>query len=237
VTNFVLVHGAWHGGWCWRRVVDRLQAKGHRVLAPSLTGLGDRAHLLSPQVGLSTHVDDIVGLLTYEDLDDVVLCGHSYGGMVITGVADRIALRLRSLVYLDALLPDDRQCAFDVLPPDRRVTFRKGAEESGDGWRMPPVPAERFGVTDPEDQTWVDRLCGPMPIRAFEEPLHLHNPAITVARRTYILAGNYDPSPFQSIYARLKEDPAWTCHRLPTGHDAMVTMPQELTELLLAEAE
>jgi len=236
MTDFVLVHGAWHGGWCWRRVARRLQAKGHRVLAPSLTGLGDRAHLLSPQIGLSTHIDDIVGLLTYEDLDDVVLCGHSYGGMVITGVADRVGERLRSVVYLDAFVPSDRQSTFDLLPPDRAETFRKGAQDDGDGWRIPPVPAERFGVTDPANRAWVDRLCGPMPIRAFEEPIRLSGP-LSVRRRTFVLAGAYDPSPFQSIHERLIEDSDWTCLTLPTGHDAMVTMPQELSELLLAEAE
>jgi len=236
MTTYVLVHGAWHGGWCWRRVRTRLQAAGHEVHAPTLTGLGERAHLTSPQVGLSTHVDDVLGLLACEDLHDVVLCGHSYGGMVITGVAAVAADRLKSLVYLDAMVPEPGQSAFDLLAPERADSFRRSAREDGNGWRMAPVKAAQFGVTDPDDAAWVDGLCVPMAIRAFEEPLPKDSDARTVARRVYILAGAYNPSTFQGIYAGLKDDPDWVSHVLPTGHDAMVTMPEELSRLLLEEA-
>ena len=237
MANYVLVHGAWHGGWCWRRVAERLRAAGHRVHVPTLTGLGERAHLISPQVGLSTHVEDVLGVLACEGLHDVILCGHSYGGMVITGVADQIPERLAALVYLDALVPEDGQSAFDVLQPERAEAFRQGAEAHGDGWRVPPVPARHFGVTDPADEAWVNGTCVAMAIKAFEEPLRLTGRYREVARRSYVLAGAYNPSTFQGIHARLKGDPSWRCHVLPTGHDAMVTMPGELTELLLAEAQ
>jgi len=236
MATFVLVHGAWHGGWCWRRVAERLRAGGHRVYAPTLTGLGERAHLTSPQVGLSTHVQDVLGVLHAEDLHDVVLCGHSYGGMVITGVADAASARLKSLVYLDAFVPTAGQAVFDLLAPGRAEDFRRSARESGDGWRMAPVPADRFGVTDAADAAWVDGLCVPMAMRAFEEPLRLCADGGGVTRRVYILAGDYNPSSFQDIHARLAADPDWTCHVLPTGHDAMVTMPEELARLLLEEA-
>jgi len=235
MTTFVLVHGAWHGGWCWRRVADRLTLAGHRVLTPTLTGLGERSHLLTPQVDLETHVRDIVGVLRWEDLDEVVLCGHSYGGMVVTGAADREAERVRSLVYLDALLPDDGQTVFDLLLPEGRERFRRTAREQGDGWTIPPVPAERFGVADALDRAWVDRLCTPHPMACFEQPLRLTGAHRAVARRVYVLAAAYDPSPFQAVAARLRADPAWRVHALPTGHDAMVTAPAALAEILLQE--
>jgi pimeloyl-ACP methyl ester carboxylesterase len=233
---FVLVHGAWHGGWCWKKVAERLRAAGHEVHAPTLTGLGERSHLTSPQVGLSTHIQDVVNLLQWERLEDVVICGHSYGGMVITGVADRAGERLSSMVYLDALIPEHGQRAFDLLLPERVAAVRKAVAEGGDGWRMQPVPAQAFGVTDPDDQAWVDANCVPMAMKGFDEPISLNNGAWT-GRRVYVLAGNYDPSPFQPFYARLKDDPDWTTHSLPTGHDVMVTMPDELTDILLAEAK
>jgi pimeloyl-ACP methyl ester carboxylesterase len=119
MATYVLIHGGWHGGWCWARVAPILRAAGHDVYAPSLTGLGDRVHLLSPSVRLETHIEDVLGVLSYEDLRDVVLVGHSYGGMVITGVADRAADRVSHLVYLDAFVPRDGECLLDLLPEER----------------------------------------------------------------------------------------------------------------------
>ena len=154
MTTFVLVHGAWHGGWCWREVAGRLQSAGHRVFAPTLTGLADRSHLLTRETGLETHILDIVNLLEWEGLDDAVLCGHSYGGMVVTGAADRAAGRLRALVYLDAFVPADGQSLSDMAPPERVDGMLRDAAERGDGWKVPPLPASAW-LDDPAQQAWV----------------------------------------------------------------------------------
>ena len=131
MTNFVLVHGAWRGGWCWRRVARVLRAAGHDVLTPTLTGLGERAHLMTRETNLSAHIQDVLAVLRWEGLSDVVLCGHSYGGMVVSGVADQAPERIRSLVYLDAFVPKDGESVFELLPPERSLELRKLAAECG----------------------------------------------------------------------------------------------------------
>jgi pimeloyl-ACP methyl ester carboxylesterase len=146
MATFVLVHGAWHGSWCWKRVRKHLQAEGHEVFTPTLTGVGERSHFISPQITLDTHVADIVNLLRWEELTDVVLCGHSYAGCVITGVADRVPERLRALVYLDAFILENGQSLHDVLPREVAEDQVRGAAETGDGWRVPPITAEFFRV-------------------------------------------------------------------------------------------
>lgn len=138
MATFVIVHGAWSGGHAWRKVRPLLRAAGHEVFTPALTGLGERAHLANPDVDLDTHLGDVVGVLEYEDLHQVVLVGHSYGGVVITGVADRLASRLAELVYLDAEVPEDGQSEYDLLPPDERATYEEMARASEGGWRIPP---------------------------------------------------------------------------------------------------
>ena len=236
MTTFVLVHGAWHGGWCWRRVRENLEGRGCRVLTPTLTGLGERAHLLGPEVDLELHIRDIVNVLEWEDLADVVLCGHSYGGMVVTGVADRVAARLSSLVYLDAFVANDGEAVVDLVLPERLAGLQEDRRQNGDGWRLSPVSAAAFGVEDAADQDWVDRRCSAHPWASFTQPIHLSGTHETIAKRTFIAAAAYDPSPFQR-YARMAASaPGWSSRALPTGHDAMVTMPGELAELLLEAA-
>ncbi len=218
--TFVLVHGAWHGGWCWRRVADRLTAAGHRVFTPTLTGLGERSHLLGPSVNLSTHVTDIVNVLRWEELGEVVLCGHSYGGMVVTGVADLVPERIATLVYLDAFVPENGQSMQDLRP-----------REIGPGLTMPPIPAETFRV-NAADRAWVDRECTPQPVQCITEKLALSGAYRAVQRRVYIRAADYPSPAFEPTYERLRSDPGWTVHRLPCGHDVMVDMPDALAELL-----
>lgn len=236
MATFVLVHGAWHGGWCWRTVATALRAAGHEVFTPTLTGLGERAHLLSRDIGLETHIEDVVGVLRCEGLQDVVLCGHSYGGMVITGVADRESERIGALVYLDAFVPNDGEAAVDLMLPERRDGLLRTAREAGDGWRLPPTPAVDYGVTDPDDRAWVDGLCGPHPLACFEQQIRLSGAYRSVPRRTYILAANYNPSSFRAYATMAENDPAWTSLSLPCLHDAMVIMPEALTEMLLEHA-
>jgi pimeloyl-ACP methyl ester carboxylesterase len=231
MTTFVLVHGAWHGGWCWGRVARLLRQRGHAVFTPTLTGLGERAHLAGPQVDLETHIADVLGVLRWEELGDVVLCGHSYGGMVITGVADRAAQRIGALVYLDAFVPADGQSVLDFMPPERVEQYRRGATERGAGWAIPPLSAAFFKVNE-ADQAWVDGLCVPQPLACFEQRLRLTGGQATIARRRYIRAAGYPSVAFDAVAERLKRNPAWRVDSLPCGHDAMLDMPQALVDLL-----
>ena len=170
-STFVLVHGAWHGGWCWSRLAPLLRAAKHDVYIPTLTGLGERVHLLAPEIDLTTHIDDVLGVLTYEDLGNVVLVGHSYGGMVISGVVDQAGERIAHVVYLDAFLPEDGMSVRDYAPAD---VLDEMVTAQGDGWRLPSFMfAADFGVTDPEDAAWVDSLLGDQPYGTFQQPIAL----------------------------------------------------------------
>ncbi|MFF7648391.1 alpha/beta fold hydrolase [Streptomyces sp. NPDC007983] len=238
MSTYLLIHGAWHSGRCWERVVPLLTSAGHRVLAPSLTGYGDKAHLLGPEVGLDTHVDDIVGLITEEDLTEVILVGHSYAGLVISSVANQIPDRIARLVYLDAMVPEDGESAADIMPVTQGLIDLAVASDSG--WRVPPLPelpppAGLFGVTDPADAAWLRSLLSDQPVRCLQQPVRLDNPATDAIPRTHIHCVTGKPE----AYARRPVPPiqpngtpaqVW---ELPTGHDCMITMPVELTELLL----
>jgi pimeloyl-ACP methyl ester carboxylesterase len=231
MSTFVLVHGAWHGGWCWRRVERLLRQAGHEVYAPTLTGLGERAHLMSRQIDLETHIDDVLGVLWTEDLRDIVLCGHSYGGMAITAVADREPQRIAALVYLDAFVPKSGECTLDLLPPDRREQFDRDVRERGFGWLVPAIPAAVYKVNE-ADQAWVDAQCTPHPLACFAQRLLLTGAHETITRRLYIRGAFYTPSAFAPVAERLRRDPRWRVVDLPGGHDLMLDTPKELTALL-----
>lgn len=238
MSTFLLVHGAWHNGRCWERVVPLLEAAQHRVFAPSLTGFGDKAHLLGPEVGLDTHVDDVVGLITEEDLGDVVLVGHSYAGLVISAVAHRIPERVAHLVYLDAMVPEDGESAADVQPVTRQLI--ELAEKSESGWRVPPLPEQPapfglFGVTDPADVAWLRGMLSDQPVRCLQQPVRLGNPAVDAIPRTHIhnvgaMPAGVTRRPVPSTQPNGTASQVW---ELLTGHDSMITMPGELSELLL----
>ncbi|MFJ5588211.1 alpha/beta fold hydrolase [Streptomyces noursei] len=238
MSTFLLVHGAWHSGRCWERVVPLLEAAGHQVFAPSLTGYGDKAHLLGPEVGLDTHVDDVVGLVAEENLGDVVLVGHSYAGLVISSAANRIPERIAHLVYLDAMVPRDGETAADVQPVTRQLIAL--AEKSESGWRVPPMPEQPapfglFGVTDPVDVAWLRGMLSDQPVRCLQQPVRLDNPAVNAIPRTHIHNVGAVPEgvtrrPVPPIQPNGTAAQVW---ELPTGHDSMITMPDELGELLL----
>jgi len=232
--NFVLVHGAWHGGWCWRRVSDRLLAAGHRVFTPTLTGLANRAHLLTPEVNLMTHVQDVVGLIQSEELEDIVLCGHSYGGMVITGVAEALRSRIDAMVYLDAFVPEPQQSLVDAMPEDRREKARLAF---GSNWRIPSPSAASWKITSPEDQAWVDRRTSDQPAACMLQALEHDRPWEHVRKAVYIRAAAYDPSPFAAVEDRLKNTPGWQIERVACGHEVMVQEPEWLTQRLLAAGQ
>ncbi|MCS7477165.1 alpha/beta fold hydrolase [Umezawaea endophytica] len=233
MTTYVLVHGAWHSGQAWDRVVPLLESAGHRVFAPSLTGYGDRAHLLGPEVGLDTHVDDVVGLITGEDLTDVVLVGHSYAGLVISSTANRIPERIGRLVYLDAMVPEDGETAVDVMPISQVLIDLALKSESG--WRVPPMPetpAGLFGVTDPDDVAWLRSMLSDQPVLCLQQPAHLDNPAVKAVPRTHVHCTVGIPEGLERRPAPANAE----VYELATGHDCMVTMPGELSELLLKMA-
>jgi pimeloyl-ACP methyl ester carboxylesterase len=231
MSTYVLVHGAWHGSWCWKRVRKALQAQGHDVFTPTLTGVGERSHLLSPQVNLETHIADVVNLLRWEELSNVVLCGHSYGGVVVSGAADRVPERIGALIYLDAFLLEDGRCLLDELPPDQRNIHLENARLSGDGWKVPPIPAAAFAV-NADDAVWADSQCTMHPLACFQQPLRLSGGIDAVRNVTYIRATGYDESPFGPSYERAKAR-GWKTLGMACGHDAMLDMPKELTAILL----
>lgn len=229
-NTYLLVHGAWHTGQCWARVVPLLGAAGHRVLTPTLTGYGEKSHLSGPRVTLSTHADDIVALILAEDLIGVVLVGHSYAGMVITAVAERVPDRIAELVFLDAMVPADGESAADVMPITRALI---DAAAAGDRpWRIPPLPEMPphglFGVTDPADVSWVRTMLGDQPVGCLTEPVHRIDPRAATIPRTHIHCVGSEPDGFQR--RPVTGGRVW---ELTAGHDCMVTVPEELSALLL----
>ena len=234
MASFVLVHGAWHGSWCWKRVRKGLQAQGHEVFTPTLTGVAERSHLLSPAVNLETHILDIVNLIHWEELTDLVLCGHSYGGCVITGVADRMPERIRSLVYLDAFVPEDGDNQLQHLPETLATRLLEGTKNIGEGWKVPPIPAAVFNV-NAADREWVDRQSTLHPLATMQQRLRLTGGLQKIKNITYILATDWNgPSPFPPFYEKAKAK-GWKTRSLSCGHDVMLDLPEELTTIL-AEA-
>lgn len=228
--TFVLVHGAWHGGWCWRRLIDLLTARRHEVFAPTLTGLGERAHLADLPIDLSTQIEDVVRVMQYEDLSDVVLVGHSYGGLVVSGVTERLENKIKSIVFLDAFVPDNGMSLSDYWPPDRRKQFEDMAATTG-GKTIPPPSAAFFKVNE-KDQAWVDSRCVPHPYPCFTEKMKLTGARERIGKKAYVRAADY-PSPYFSMfYDKYKVDPAWRTYALPCGHDVMIDMPERLTDIL-----
>jgi pimeloyl-ACP methyl ester carboxylesterase len=231
--TFVLVHGAWHGGWCWRRVADRLHSAGHTVFTPTLTGLGERSHLSHAGIDIKTHVADVVNLMKWERLSDVVLCGHSYGGFVISGVAEQMAPAIRSIVFLDAFVPRDGESPQSLTSAAVQDGIRAALQRGDLG--MPPRSAEAFGVNE-ADRAWVDSLCVPQPLGTFTDKIAVTGARDRIARKSYIRAKSYVNPGFDRAYDALKSDPSWRTYDVPSGHDVMVDMPDRLTEILLEVA-
>jgi pimeloyl-ACP methyl ester carboxylesterase len=225
-TTFVLVHGAWHGGWCWARVADILRAKGHVVYAPTLSGVGERSHLSTERITLTTHVMDVVNEVIWKDLRNIVLCAHSYGGMVVTAAIEHIRERISSVVYLDAFLPANGQSLDDITGEVRATT---------EPHLVTPITAEIFNVNI-ADREWVQSKMTPQPSRCFNERVSLTGALERIPRKTYLLAGSFSFPPFRGTYDRLSKDPTWTTRVIPGGHDLMIDSPREVAEALLAAA-
>ena len=229
--TFVLVHGAWHGGWCWTRVAERLRARGHRVTTPTLTGLGERAHLMSTDIDLALMTADVINHLWWEDLDDAILVGHSFAGHAITGAADRVPGRITRLVYLDAMVPEGGRAHFDELPEDVVAERLRLAEETSGGLSIPAPPAAAFGVTDPADAAWVESRLTPHPLRTFTTAQSFPNGPGNGLPAEYILCNDPVYGALEAARTRAREL-GWPITELAAGHDAMVTAPGALAELL-----
>lgn len=233
----VLVHGAWHGGWSWERMNPILANAGYKVFAPSLTGMGELASAANPDVGLNTHIQDILNLLQKENLRNVVLVGHSYAGMVIAGVAEKAPERISHLVFLDAFVPKDGQSLLDIVGPQGAAGIRQGAKAVGEGWKVPSFPVERFGIKSQADVDFVKPKLVPQPLKTFEDKVSLSNPAAAGLPRTFIYLSNPAMGTFDGYAKMAKESSSWGYYEIATGHDAMVLEPQKLSEILIQIAE
>jgi pimeloyl-ACP methyl ester carboxylesterase len=233
VATYVLVHGGGHGGWCYQRVARILRASGHEVHTPTLTGVGDRSHLVSPDVDLDLHIRDVVALLTYEDLREVILVGHSYGGMVITGVADRSADRIGKLVYLDAANPVNGQSLVDVT--GELMSLARGMGRVVDGVELVLFPdteiVQLYGVTDADDIAWMADRLAPHPWRCFEQPLALKDEgALRAIPQFHIVCASTIPTRDPELIERARaHGRLWS---IDTGHDLMITEPQAVADAL-----
>jgi pimeloyl-ACP methyl ester carboxylesterase len=228
MSTFVLIHGAWHGGWCWRAVRGLLEKSGHQVHAPSLTGLGERKHLARADIDLDTHIQDIVSILEVEDLKEVILVGHSYGGMVVTGAADRAPARIARLVYLDAFVPENGKCALDYVVPERAARMREEGEKAGS---ITPPPLSLWGLTKPEHIDFVKPREVRHPYRTMAQPIKLSGNTEKIPK-TFIYCASPATGSFDQFAAMYRNDPAWKFHELPTGHDAMILMPERVAQIL-----
>lgn len=229
----VLVHDSWHGGWCWRQVSQRLRTAGHPTFAPTLTGLGERAHLRSPAIGLDTHIVDVAAVIECEELDEIVLVGHGYAGVVLAGVADRMTDRLAHVVLLDAIIPKAGQSMWDLLAPE--ISDRQ-SRNLIDGYLVRPPSPANLGVPDSEttESQWLSRRLTPHPAGCFTQPLALKNGGFSPLPRTYIdcirpsVYGAEDP-----FAQAARSEPGWTVQTIDSGHESMITAPDALARLLL----
>lgn len=236
-TSIVLVHGSWHGAWCWKRVLPLLRGAGVDTHAVTLTGVGERAHLLSPAVGIDTHIRDVIGLIEAEELHRVVLVGHSYAGNLITCVADRLERvrpgLLRHLVYLDAGIPEPGSSWSTPHAPETVAKRAAEAQASSGGLSFPPPDASVFGL-EGADRDWVNRRQTPQPYRLYHETLQFDPALVWRIPHSFIDCTNPPLATIDAARRRVRTEPGWKVHELATGHDPMVSAPRELTQLLLA---
>lgn len=230
MTNVVVAHGAWSAGWAWKKMRPLLRAAGHELWTPTYAGLGERAHLAIPAIDLDTHIADITGVLEFEDLQNVALIGHSYGGMVATGVADRARSRIAQVIYLDAFVPKDGQSLFDLVGEEASGHMRQAAKTTGEGWRVPPMPMPPD--TAEPDVTWASPLRRPQPIKAFETRLRLTGQEATLPR-SYIYCRRCRPGDAFRQFAERAQRENWRYFEMDASHNPHITVPEALRDLLL----
>jgi pimeloyl-ACP methyl ester carboxylesterase len=228
--TFVLVHGAWHGGWCWRRVADILEAQGHKVFTPTLTGLAERSHLLNCGITLDTHITDIVNLFRWEEIQDAILCAHSYGGWPVSGAMEVLRSRVSALIFIDAHLPDDGQSGVETSNGREEIL---AAHRRGEISRAPKSAS--YLCVNENDQTWVDGKLTPQPIGTSLQPIRLTGAREEVARKVYVRATGFPSEPFDQAFAKAKAR-GWHPYEVPAGHDLMIDAPELLGEIVLGVA-
>ena len=235
MATFVLIHGSFLAGYSWRGVRPLLRAAGHEVFTPSLTGLGERSHLATPEVGLETHIQDVVNVLFYEDLNDVILVGHSYGGMVVTGAADRVSERIGKLVYLDAFAPRDGESIRDLERSSGAGPEAAAPEPVG--WLIPPMTVYRSGQSEvSEEMAWLAARRSQQPRKTFEDGIHLTG-AVDTLPRTYIYCRQSAPGDMFGQFARrAKSEAGWRYLEIDGNHVALITAPEEVSTMLLKVA-
>lgn len=233
-SPFVLLHGGRHGGWCWRKLTPLLRAAGHEVYTPTLTGLGERSHLLDRSVGLNTHIDDLVATFEYEDISDAILVAHSYGGFVASGAMERLAHRVKFVVLLDGHLAKEGESVFDLNGSAREKVMTQLALDHGDGWYVPVADASRYGVTDPEDVVWANARMTPQPLKTYQDPMGTtdamwRHPGMFVE----CSPSSLEPELLGRTRQRSIDDPTFGYTVLHASHNAMVTDPDAVADLLL----
>lgn len=232
MATYVLIHGAWHGGWCWKRVARRLRAQGHEVYAPSLTGSGERKHLLSASISMDTYVQDVVNLVEYEELTDVVLVGHSAAGSIVAKAAESVHARLKNLVYVDAVVLPSGKSMFDVFPPQWTEGMRTSARTQGEGWCMPPEQDMIFSFfasdCSDEDKQWLWRMVTPQPIKPYEDKVDLSRFYQLTLPKTYIRCTKSQAG----IPRPVAEKFGMHYIEIDAGHDPMVSQPEPLAVIL-----
>jgi len=230
--NFVLVHGAWSGGWCWKRLTALLRNSGHEVSSPTCTGVGERTHLNNKTVGLNIWIQDVVSHIEQEDLSEIILVGSGFGGVVITGVADRIPERLRQLVYLDALVIPNGRSAFDQLPPDIVAAHLRQVEKEGNGINIPVPSVESFGLKNSNDLKWVASRLKPQPVNTYKEKLILKTSIGNKLPKVYIDCTNPPFKPLIETKRRIKTEKNWNWRSINSCHDAMFCAPRLVQQIL-----
>jgi pimeloyl-ACP methyl ester carboxylesterase len=229
MTTFLVAHGAWSAGWAWKKMRPLFRAGGHELFTPTYTGIGERAHLGSPSIDLDTHIRDVIGVLEMEDLRDIALIGHSYGGMVATGVADRAHQRIARLIYLDAFVPKDGQSLLDLQSAETRDRIREATRTAGEGWRIPPNPMPPD--TPEADVAWATPRRVPQPLKTFEQPLRLSDKA--PPPRSYIYCQRARPDDgFRQFLQRAQREAGWHHYEIDASHNPHITAPQALMALL-----
>ena len=230
MATFVIAHGAWSAGWAWKKMHPLMRALGHTLVTPTYTGIGERSHLAHAGIDLNTHITDIANLLEFEDLHDVILVGHSYGGMVATGVADRAAERISQLVYLDAFAPRHGDSVLSLQPTDIRARVLEGARTLGDGWRVPanPLPPD----TRPEDVAWSTPRRVMQPLKTFEQAIELTG-AVKALPTSYIYCSKFGPGDvFRQFADRARGEAGWKYYEMDASHNPHITVPNELMGVL-----
>lgn len=231
MANIILIHGGMIGGNCWKRVRKSLEEKKHKVLTPTLTGLGERRHLSHPNVDLETHIQDILNTIFYEELDDTVLIGHSYGGMVISGVADRIPKNIKKLIYVAAVLPKDGESMFDAVGPEIS-SFLYNHAQQGNGWQVPASTPQSYGIKATEDANWFNAMTTPHPLKSFQQKLHIRSRSFQDIEKIYIKCSQDSALDSMANRAKMMNIPYY---ELNSGHFPMLTAPEAFVNLLAAQ--